>query len=81
MNVYVTYDVTTYGLRRGILKNETIIPHGGYVSFDGKIAEWFKGKYIFSRYGCAIKNAEKQRAEKIAQLEKQIERIKRIIFK
>jgi hypothetical protein len=46
-----------------------------------KKSEWVPDKNWFVQYKSALKNAEKQRQAKIKQLEKQIERIKRMEFK
>lgn len=80
MQCYVTHDATTHGIRRGIFQRETIKPAGAYILID-QAERWFPDKSWFVRYGSAIRNAEKQRLLKIHQLEKQIEKIRRMEFK
>lgn len=82
MQCYVTYDAPTYGIRRGIIKCRW--ENRSDVFFDigviGK-TEGFPNKFIFKNYKPALKNAEKQRKERIIQLGKQIKRIRRMEFK
>ncbi len=81
MQCYVIFDVITHGIRRGIFEYETFRPAGAYVIMADKKSEWVPDKNWFVQYKSALKNAEKQRQAKIKQLEKQIERIKRMEFK
>ena len=82
MMVYVTYNATVNGLRRGKLQYETIHkPIGAYIAIGCRDPEWIPDKYWFKNYASAVKNADRQRKAKIIQLENQIKRLEKMEFK
>jgi len=82
MNVYVTFDAVTHGLRRGKLMYETVSkPLGAYIAIGSRDPEFIPDRYWYVNHKSAVKSCERQRRAKVEQLQKQIERIERMEFK
>jgi len=82
MQCYVTFDATTYGIRRGMFIREILSkPYGATIEMSDGVELFIPDRNWFIKYKSAVKNCEKQRAAKIKQLEKQIERIRKMEFK
>lgn len=80
--VYITWDVLTYGIRRGMMdKQSPLHPKGAYIFIDGNTdSGWFSKKDFFTRKAMAIKSADRKRMAKIIQLKREIERLERMEF-
>ena len=83
--VWVAFDALVNGIREGQLEEETEKPlkKGGWIVFIWDLdrrPEWFPAGTWYSTYKGAVKAANRKRDEKIKELERQIERLKRKVF-
>jgi hypothetical protein len=72
--------LTKYALTGGIQIKDFRYVSGRYWQEDGGYGLYVEGRDVFENEDDAIADAEKRRAKKIASLEKQIAKIKRLKF-